>query len=228
MRFGITFTTFVYGEERKAIVARALNSLQRTNVTGLVKPVMKITYGPSNFDYTPYIEKLGRKFEVTAAPDPPYMQKPDTGHLMGQEAAIRLLKEYSDVTHVVFLWDDQIYNPDWLRQLAKLIERHPDGVAWAVYRSAYTDYHRIIGGDGTDVLMTMHDGIGCVTREEWESFVAEHGFVWAPDISHAGMRPGNRWATKRDYMENIGRHYDRGIGDVDGAIDFVGEEEINA
>ena len=76
--------------------------------------------------------------------------------------------------------------------------------------------------------MTMHDGIGCVTREEWleyAKFHNGHDFYCSdgctPDIHHAEQRPGERWATPRDYMENLGRH--RGIESVDCAIDFVGE-----
>jgi hypothetical protein len=114
-----------------------------------------------------------------------------------------------------------------------LIERHPDGIAWSVYRSRYTRHHRIIGGDGTDVLMTMHDGVGAVTREEWLEYKKHHnGYdfqvppTWpgggsTPDIHHSCARPGNRWATSRDYLENLGRH--QGIEQYDCAIDFVGE-----
>ncbi len=142
-----------------------------------------------------------------------------------EDAGLKILDEHPEVTHVVHLADDRIYNPNWLIELKKLIERHPEAKAWNVFRSAYTDYHRIIGGDGRDVLMTMHDSIGCTTGEEWKSFIREHGYVGAPDIDHARLRPGERWATSKDYMDihELGRHYDRGIGHLDRAINFVGE-----
>jgi hypothetical protein len=225
MRFGLAFVTYVYTPDRVAMTKHALTSLAKTNVTGLEKPVVRISYRPSEFRYEDYFDMLKEKFEVTCVPDSPEC---NSMVYAVEDAGLRIADEHPDVTHVVHLCDDRIYNPEWLIQLKGLIERHPDGLAWSVFRSAYTDFHRIIGGDGTDVLMTMHDAIGCTTAEEWRNFIKTYGYVGCPDIAHAQLRPGNRWATGRDYMENIGRHYDRGIGDVDCAIDFVGEEAINA
>lgn len=222
MRFGLSFVTFVYNPQRATMVDYVLRNLANTNVEGLEKPVLRIGYKPSSFQYSEYFEMLTKKFDVTCFPDGPGC---NTMVVAIQDAGSRILKEHPDVTHVVHLCDDRIYNSEWLIELKQLIDRHPKALAWSVFRSAYTDYHRIIGGDGRDVLMTMHDAIGCTSREEWQSFIGEYGYLGCPDIQHASLRPGERWATGRDYSDihPLGRHYDRGIGEVDRAIDFVGE-----
>jgi len=217
MKFGLAFVTHVYNEERANVVARTLPSLARTNTEGLERPVLRVTYRPNGFCYDQYFEALKEKFDVDVHTDPPDMNQ---FFVIIQDAGLKLLAEHPDVTHLGFMCDDSLCNPEWLQELVKLIGRHPDGIAWAVYRSAYSVYHCIVGGDETDVLMNMHDGIGCVTREEWQYF-CRNGYVGCPDMTHAGHRPGNRWATKRDYIQNLGRH--PGIEDVDCAIDFVGE-----
>lgn len=223
MRFGLSICSYVYNDERAEIVKRTLASLGRTNLTDLEKPVLRVTYSPTSFDYVPFFVQLNDKFNLGMAIDPPEVTHTFKIYL---DAGSKLLREHQDVTHLVFLWDDFIYNPEWLRELSKLIERHSDAVAWSVYRSAYTEFHRITGGDGVDVTMTMHDGMGCVTREEWLEFErldngATNGWSVGPDTKHASLRPGNRWATSRDYMQNICPH--KGIETVDCAIDFVGE-----
>ena len=225
MRLAMTMASYAYDANRCATLARTLPSLARTNVADLEKPVLWLTYKPALFDYAPYIEMLSRKFDFVIGVDPPDLQLPEYSHYTGwhftlHAMAIRkVFGDYPDVTHVVLLWDDFVYNPEWLRELAKLIERHPDGIAWSIYRSSYTLHHRIIGGDGNDVLMTMHDGVGCVTKEEFFAGLDKAG---CDDCGHAIIRPGNRWATKRDYCQNLCRHLY--CADVDCAIDFVGEE----
>jgi hypothetical protein len=224
MRLAMTMVSYAYDGTRCDALARSLPSLARTNVIDLEKPVLRITYKPALFDYTSYFEVLKQTFDLEVGVDPPDLQWPEYSHYSRwcsklQGMAIRkVFEEYHDVTHVALLWDDFIYNPEWLRELAKLIERHPDGIAWSVYRSSYTSFHRIIGGDGNDVLMTMHDGVGCVTKEEFFAGLDRAG---SDDCEHAARRPGNRWATKRDYCQNLCRH--SFCADVDCAIDFVGE-----
>jgi hypothetical protein len=226
MKFGLALISFVANSERAKIVTRSLESLARTDINGLdCIPALDISYGESMwFDYKDVGRLFEGRFYLRVLPDPPEVPKPDIMHYSATAAAMRLLKDVQDVTHVVCMVDDYIYNPDWLRQLAALIERHPtDTRAWSVFRSRYTAFHQIVGGDGTDVLMSMHDSMGCMTRQEMTEF-CRYGYVGTPDCTHAGSRPGNRWATSRDYMENLGRHHNLGIGDVDCAIDFVGEE----
>src|SRR5580692_1999146 len=216
MKIGIVYISSINSEFRRSIVLRTLPSLIKTNVEGLEKPVILVTYRQSDFVYDEYFEQLKLKFEVDITTDPAGYSGAVS---VLQEAASRLLDTHSDVTHVSFMCDDSLCNPEWLQELSKLIQRHPDGIAWAVYRSALTAYHQIIGGDDVDVLMNMHDGIGCLTREEYRDFV-KNGHAGAPDMQHAS-RQGNRWATKRDYIENLGVHPE--YGRLDQAIDFVGE-----
>jgi hypothetical protein len=215
VKFGINYISFVSDEKRAEMATHSLMSLYRTNVSNLEKPFLRISYKPSNFNYNNFYAALSKIFTVRLEQDPPYYT---SMVYAATDSANRLLDECPDVTHIVHLCDDRIFNPEWLQQLKGLIERHPEAVAWSVYRSATTAYHRIIGGDGKDVLMTMHDAIGCTTREEWQTFFRMFSFTPCPDIHHAQMRPGNRWATSRDYIQNIGVHYE-----TDWAIDFVGE-----
>ena len=231
LRFGLSLVSGVYSKEREAIVTRSLNSLYRTNVKDLNVPVLAVSYNAiSYFSYEKFFKLLENKFDLMDRRDPPNI----VGAMaLAVDTATRLLEYKQDVTHLVFLWDDFVYNPEWLQELYKLIQRHPDSKAWSIYRSRYSRHHQVVGGDGIDVLMSMHDGIGCVTREEWIEYGKYHNgsdfsvpLDWpgggnTPDIHHAYARPGNRWATSRDYAENLGRHI--GIEHVDCAIDFVGE-----
>jgi hypothetical protein len=226
MRFGLELVSHVYDAQRVELATRSFNSLAKTNILGLDKPVLQLTYKPASFNYDPFVEKLKEKFEVNVLMDPLGMPSGMANFCpVCEDGVMKILDQHQDVTHVDFLWDDFVYNPEWLQELAKLIERHPvDTMAWSVYRSAYTAYHRIIGGDGVDVLMTMHDGIGCMTREEFGAYMAS-GWAPCPDIDHASRRPGNRWATSRDYKQNIGKSPSHAhFAEYDCAIDFVGEE----
>lgn len=225
MKFGFALISYVSNAERERITTRSLESLANTDVSGFEhKPVLDITYRPESFNYEVVRPLFEEKFCFRLIPDPPIVPKPDQGHQSATIAAMALLQDYPDVTHIVCLVDDYIYNPQWLHRLEELIMRHPtDTRAWSVFRSRYTAFHQIIGGDGTDVLMSMHDSMGCMTREEMIGFCGV-GYPWAPDVAHQQQRPGNRWATSRDYMENLGRHHALGIAEVDCAIDFVGEE----
>jgi len=211
---------------RPDIQARSLHSLVNTNVNNVEKITLEVVYkAPLNF-YQDYISLLETKFNIRLLDDSE--QQGTDFNSFAIFGASDLIKN-TDVTHIGFLVDDFVYNPEWAQQLVKLISRHPDAKAWSVYRSAYTQHHNIIGGDGIDVLMTMHDCLGTMTREEWIEYGA--GMKWVNfhcppelgggctiDIHHAYARPGDRWATDKDYMNNIDMH-----NADDHAIDFVGE-----
>lgn len=225
MRFGLELLSYVYSAERASVAARSLTSLAKTNTDGLEKPLLQITYRSDIFKYDTYLDMLKDKFEVL-----PVVDDGSTGDLslLWVQSMDKLLDK--DVTHLTSLFDDFVYNPNWLQQLYQLIERHPYAKGWSVYRSSYTVHHRILGSDGSDVLMSMHDGIGTVTKEEWNAYKNQHnncfyvdapGGGCTPDIHLAYVRPGDRWATGRDYMENLGVH--KHLGRLDQAIDFVGE-----
>ncbi len=227
MRLGFAIVSYVYNAERLAIANRSFNSLAKTNVQGLVRPVLQIMYNPKS------LLMYGDVFDVLT---PAWEVYTDADTTVGFNALVsaagdHLIKEHEDITHIGFLWDDFVYNSEWLQELNSLIKRHPEAKAWSIYRSSYTRHHRIIGGDKTDVLMTMHDGIGTMTREEWIEYGASQrtdftcpesmGGGCTIDIHHAYERSGERWATSRDYCENLGVH--SFLGRQDQAIDFVGE-----
>lgn len=215
MRIGINYISYVYNDGRARMAERSLKSLAKTTTEGLERPHVRISFKPSDFQYYGLASAMGEKFDVSLCPDPPHYSSMSYAAM---DSALKLLAERPDVTHIFHTCDDRLFNPMWLIELVKLIERHPDGVAWNVYRSATTAYHRIVGGDGHDVLMSMHDALGCTTRAEWFKFYECCGYGHALDIMHAQWRPGNRWATNRDYIQNLGVHFES-----DWAIDFVGE-----
>jgi len=228
MKFGLVLVSYVYNQEREAMTARSLLSLSRTNVDSLEEPVLQCSFRASQFDYSNYIGDLSQKFNVEVEDDVPG----SSGNLNSFVActANKLLTNVN-ITHLVFLYDDFIYNPEWLQELYKLVLRHPGARAWAVYRSSYVASHRIIETQGTDCLMTMHDGLGCLERSEWEEYIATTNGDFSVgdclgggntiDIHHACARPGDRWATSKDYWQNIGVH--SYLGRQDEAIDFIGE-----
>jgi YD repeat-containing protein len=228
VRLGFAMTSYMYNERRTIIARRSFASLCKTNVAGLEKPALQLIYHEPRWLFESYIEELSKTWEVYVEEEKPIKEK--TWETFGVYGAQELLNK-TDITHIGFLADDFVYNPGWMQQLVLLINRHPDGKAWSVYRSGYTRHHRIIGGDGVDVLMTMHDATGTMTRQEWDEYGAStrKDFTCPPsmgggctiDIHHAFIRPGNRWATSKDYWQNIDPH--NGIETEDVAIDFIGE-----
>lgn len=235
MKIGLVLVSYPYNQQRVQLTTRCMISLAKTNVTN-IDSVLQITYKESPLmPFSIYEDILGKTFKVKPLPD-------EQVHTHGQSqlstaSANILLDIDSEITHVVFMYDDFIYNPAWLQELVQLINRHSNARAWSVYRSSYTYHHQVIAHDGTDTLVTMHDGVGCVTREEWEEYnktlvgdfttpdfrvgnALVHGGCTF-DIHHAKNRPGDRWTTSRDYWENLGIH--NWLGRLDQAIDFVGE-----
>lgn len=234
MKFGVSYISYVNSAFRQGVTNHSLTTLAATDTEGLF-PYLFVFYKASDLlNYDTFLDSLTSKF-VT------HLVRDEANH-GGVNNILRasvenILLQAPDVTHLVFLYDDFIFNPNWLKQLVGVIERHPDARAWSVYRSSYTRHHRIVDGDGVDVRMTMHDGIGCITKEEWKlldnEVTVRAGDTTVPnthelgggcslDVFHAYALPGSRWATSRDYWQNLGIH--PGLGRQDQAIDFVGEE----
>jgi len=146
-----------------------------------------------------------------------------------------LLMMYPEISHLIFMQDDFLYNPEWLHQLDGLIHRHPEATAWTVYRSSHDQHHKILMRDSYgDCLVTSIAGIGTMTKEEWLAYgltgkdggyhvPAEAGGGDTIDLHHAYKRQGQRWATGRDYWEGIGTDGIHASAGVDRALDFVGE-----
>jgi hypothetical protein len=232
MKFGLVLISWVYSESRAEIVKRVLDSIAKTDVIGL-SAVMSLTFRESEFmpnsEYQRFASGIGLPVMVWQDSEFGVVGQP----MISSYSASKLLEADEEITHLVFMYDDLIVNAGWLQKLAGLVERHPGARAWSVYRSRFTQCHRIIGGDDVDVLMTMHDGIGCVSREEWKEYrptvkpcvgrsettLVEGGHSF--DVHHATTRPGERWATSRDYWNNLAPH--EFCSAVDCAIDFVGE-----
>lgn len=225
MKFGLVMSAYVGDPARSGITARCLSGLAKTVADE--KPTLLIMIRFNEFfDYNPFLEELRKKFNVVVLDDIP-------GDVNSRDVYMAdLLFSQYDATHVVFLYSDFVFNSQWLSELKNLILRHPSAKAWSVYRSSYTRHHKIVGGDGVDVLMTMHDGLGCLSKEEWNDYrELINGDYTCPDsmgggstidIHHPYKRPGEYWATGKDYWENIGVH--SWLGRQDQAIDFVGED----
>jgi hypothetical protein len=225
MKFGFILTS---SPVRPLLLDRSFSSLIRTNTAGLDVPVLHLVHREPVDFYNDYVAQLKKTWVVVTYSDIPGMHGINSIFSVFGDNLINT----TDITHIGFLVDDFIYNPEWLIQLSCLIKRHPDAKAWSVYRSRFTRHHRILHTDDYgDVVMSMHDCIGTMTREEWLEYKAskindftcpeELGGGNTIDIHHAYARKGDRWATGRDYMENLGRH--SGIEQYDCAIDFVGE-----
>jgi hypothetical protein len=213
---------------RPDLLDRCFTSLIKTNTVGLERPTLYLIYNGSWSVYVQYVVQLEQNWDVVSILDPPDTYGWDKLAIYGAE---RMLKD-TNITHLGFLPDDFIFNSEWLQQLVKLIERHPGARAWSVYRSAYQRHHRILSGhDYGDVLMTMHDALGTMTREEWNEYGAKDRWDFTcdgsmgggstMDIHHAFIQKGERWATGRDYWQNLGVH--KGLEGYDCAIDFIGE-----
>lgn len=225
MKFGFILTS---RPNRPELMDRSFKSLIKTDTQGLERPIIQLVHRAPWNPYVQYVTQLQKNWDVISTEDPPNMYGVN---MIFPHFGDKLVKE-TDITHIGFLVDDFIYNPLWLLQLAWLIDRHTDAKAWSVYRSRYIRHHKVLRTDDYgDVVMSMHDCVGTMTREEWLEYAAskvkdftcpdEMGGGNTIDIHHAYARPGDRWATGRDYMENLGRH--SGIEQYDCAIDFVGE-----
>jgi|HubBroStandDraft_5_1064220.scaffolds.fasta_scaffold00774_6 hypothetical protein len=227
MKFGVVLVSKVSNPERASVADRVLRSYARTNIAELERPTMRLVVGHSDFSYAQYVAELQANWDVVLEED---------NNIHGGISSIvaragdRIVENHPEVTHIVFGYDDLVVNVEWLQQLSGLVQRHPDAKAWSVYRSAYERHHKIVARDDIsgDVLMSMHDGLGCMTIEEWKEYGASKQNGEFPcsdgntiDIHHAEFRPGPRWATSRDYWQNLGVH--KGLEGQDQAIDFVGE-----
>jgi hypothetical protein len=108
--------------------------------------------------------------------------------------------------------DDAQFHPEWLIQLLALRERHPDAVAWSVYRSNHERFHAPLVFEDEDVLVRSICGHGLtMSAREW----VEWGIDWKKgywtggggdtlDLVHAEQRAGKRWVTRKSYVEHTG------------------------
>src|SRR5580692_4653817 len=117
--------------KRPHILDRSIRSLLQTNLKGLETPVLQVIYKAPLDRYGSYYEDLRKNWTVRLLDDICII-----GHdfnTLAIEGAKLLLE--TDITHLGFLVDDFVYNPEWMQQLTALIERRPGAKAWSIYRS---------------------------------------------------------------------------------------------
>lgn len=234
MRFGLVLSLYAYNEQRVLWAKAGFESLQKT-ITPSEVPVLYIIEHPQSLAKFSFglNGDLQCDFETSRLPDPPGVSGSDRIFAYG---AGQLLSDYPDVTHIVWMCDDILVHPSWLIELEALISRHPTAKAWSVRRSAHVQHHAPLAETQFDVQVRSLDGLGLtVTREEWLDFgvTSEQGDFTNPvagntlDLYHAYYRSGERWCTKRSYLDHtgsIGIHVG-GILEHYASVDFVGTGE---
>lgn len=226
MRFGIVIPSWFYAAERIEWARQSFASLALTEEPSEAPDLMFVVKkGIVPFrEVVPHGTFSGlRNALVVSQPD---SAQGGCGALAwGFDTILELA---SDVTHVLFVGDDFIYHPSWLRQQEALIERHPEAISTYVYRSSNTRWHRTIREEGEDCMVTNISGPGCFSRAEWRDWAIDYRSFPRPDgctldILHERQRPGERWVTKASYLQQIGvRGMHNNAGECDEALDFVG------
>lgn len=216
-QLGMVLPTYTYNKERLEWAQRSFASLDRTLLLPYSAPLLLVKRpGPRNLARYPwYAEQVFQ---------PEWIDNVDQAIAWGFDY---LFEKQPVVTHACFLADDFIYSPYWLKQLVNLIERHPKAKGWTVYRSGNTNWHRTISVDENgDHLVTSISGPGAISRQEWKDwhFFCPRPCLHSLDIMHSETRPGERWATGKSYIQQIGVRgvHNTGPG-CDEALEFVGE-----
>jgi hypothetical protein len=230
MKFGVVLPTHCYNQQRVMWATAAFLSLAKSSQPSKRPLLMIIEHKDSLLRQAAHMLYVPPKFEVEL------VEQPDT--IGGTEQTLAWGTEQvllqPDISHVVWMGDDALFNSHWLTQLEGLINRHPDAKGWSVYRSAHVRYHAPLEFSGPDVLVRSLCGHGMTfTRWEW----AEWGIHWtqgqrwpAPsggntlDLHHAYHRAGERWCTKQSYVQHTGT---AGVNVTPGipeyALEFVGD-----
>lgn len=207
MKFGVVLPTWVYSRTRQVWADAAFRDLVLTQSPSEM-PHLLLLVGPANYNYP--TEELGKVFHCTAFPQPENVSGTEQTLAYGTEW---MLGE-TDATHIVWLGDDALFNPRWLIELEALIGRHPEARGWSVYRSAYEQIHKTLVETESDAMVRSLCGHGLTfTREEWVAWGIhwQQGKMWTNptggetlDLHHVWARPGERWVTKRSYIQHTG------------------------
>lgn len=233
MRFGLILASWIYDEQRQVWAQKSFNSLAKTKTVKLdTIPVLQFTYKPSGVVFTPFFLAWSHKFLVSVTEQPKFVRGLDPTLIW---SADKVFAEYKDVTHVMFIMDDYLFKPTWLKQLEGLIDRHPKAKAYSVYRSANSRHHWTVKRNSYgDHKVTSISGIGAVSREEWMAYKPDwklgHGHYNVPenngggytvDLHHPWARPGDRWVTDKSYIQHIGvEGIHCGVGVPERALNF--------
>ena len=232
MKFALVMPTWIRQESRALLANECFRTLMQTEIgASIERPLLILLIRPIDYQYP--LEELRRKFSVSVMPQHHEgfeFYGCDQPMVYGCQLAVEMGAEY-----LVHLGDDTLFNPHWLTCLKSLIERRPHAVAWSVYRSAHVAVHRTIREEEVDVLVRSINGNGLtVSVEEWKAWgmkwdvggpywLSENGTTL--DMHHLTNRLGERWVSKRSWIEHAGRegtHVQPHIPEY--AIDFVGTE----
>jgi hypothetical protein len=207
MKLGIVLPSWFYDERRKEMAVNTFSSLGRTK-SFLGRPdILMIVKEETIEQYVELVRPLEEVFEVTL--------QVDTG-LTGTEQPLAFGTEWlfgnRGVDYVTWMGDDALFHPEWLVQLVELIERHPDAIAWSVYRSNHEKFHAPLEFVREDVLVKSICGHGLTLgKNEWSTWGVrweDHGWAGVEkmtlDLLHAQERNGARWVTKKSYVEHTG------------------------
>ncbi len=227
MRIGIVLPSYLYNDTRRGLAKAAFESLAKTTPPASTPELLLLYKEGTLAEYSPYLEPLQKVFTVTA--------KSDLG-LSGTEQTLAWgttwLVDKKNVDSVTWMGDDALFNHNWLRELEGLMTRHPQAKAWSVYRSAFEFIHRTLQEEGDDVRVRSICGHGMTfTAKEW----CDWGIKWGDaiafgekglltmDLMHSEQRSGERWVTRRSYVEHTGKdgvHCSPALPEY--ARDFVG------
>ena len=207
MRLGIVLPSYLYSPERKKLAADTFYSLMKIEPLQLPTKLLLLVKQGHVQDYSGVVDGLSEKFGV--------ILKTDEG-LRGTEQTLAFgtqwLFENFGVDYVTWMGDDALFHSMWLWQLEGLVKRHPEAKSWSVYRSVFEWVHKTLDDSGEDVLARSICGHGMtLSRKEW----MEWGVDWKKvssaldvdtlDLCHFWERPGERWVTKKSYVQHTGK-----------------------
>lgn len=206
MKIGIVLPSWMYNDERTRLATAAFASLSRTSAIDPHPALLILAKFGSGWLYDKFAEALPQ-FDCVLKEDRDLSGTEQTLAWGTQE-----LFNNPAIDYVTWMGDDALFHPDWLLKLQELIVRHPDAKSWSVYRSNHEYFHKTLSVEGDDVLVRSICGHGLTLgRTEW----AEWGINWRDghwfchsgdtlDLVHAEHRPGQRWVTRKSYVEHTG------------------------
>lgn len=232
MKFGIVLPCWIYNATRHELANAAFESLVNTEPAEERASLFVVSRADLTKGFE-FIETIAASPELAFTPIVAY--QPD--NIGGTEQTLAWGTEQAfelpGVTHVVWMGDDALFNPKWLIELQALINRHPDARSWSVYRSAHVAFHAPLVETDLDVQVRSICGHGMTfSKEEWLAWDVHwsQGQAWPNpyagntlDLHHAWKREGERWCTKRSYVEHTGKyglHCTPAIPEY--AVDFAG------
>lgn len=237
MKFCMLLPTYLPNDYRRDLAVQSYSSLLHTRFEPSDAPMdLFVVYrGPEALQAVADAFVSADAWAAHAMEAPEYVTGSDWSICWCME---QIIEDQGDLTHMILLADDMVYNPKWFNETKALVLRHPQGLAWSTYRSAHTRHHRtkFVYEPSMDHSVTSLAGNGtCWTFDEWRVWGIKHTDPSWPvpeemgggntiDLQHPYVRPGQRWATEKSYMQHIGV---KGVhcheGTPEFALEFVGE-----